>query len=175
MSKNIAGILGISGALLATVFGGFLLVLAAPPSISFTIDGSSTSTFTAGESKAFAIQIANTDEVTVDADIYILDDSDSEVSGISNVSCGEGEDVSNLSFEPIIFCFWDPALAASDEVSFDVTINDSGTYTLVVVTYSDDPLSDGEEKTFPFDQIHYLYPFIFIIFHIKHITGFHGK
>ncbi len=138
----------ISGALLATFFGGFSITLAAPVSVSFTIDGESTSTLTVGETKTFEIQLANTDEVTVDADFYILDDTDTEISGLSNVSCGDGEDVSLLAIEPIVYCFWDPGFAAGETVSFDVVIDDEGDYTFVVFTLNDDPDSDGVENEF---------------------------
>tara|TARA_B100000508_G_scaffold60333_1_gene47397 strand:- start:413517 stop:415472 length:1956 start_codon:yes stop_codon:yes gene_type:complete len=148
MSERIAVIGMISGALLATFFGGFSIAFAAPVNVSFTIDGESTSTLTVGETKTFEIQLANTDEVTVDADLYILDDTDTEISGLSNVSCGDGEDISDLGFEPIVYCFWNPGFAADETVSFDVVIDDEGDYTFVVFTLNDDPDSDGVEKEF---------------------------
>lgn len=134
---------------MASFFVGFFYVFAAPVNVTFTIDGVSTSTLTAGETVTFAIQLTNTDEVTMDGDFSILDESGIEISGFSNISCGNGEDVSALAIDPIVFCFWDPVISTSDEVSFDITIDTAGTYTLLVFTYTDD-LDDfeGIEKEF---------------------------
>lgn len=148
MSERFAGVGLILGVLAATFFGGFSIAFAAPVSVSFTIDGASTSTVIVGESSTFEFQLANTDEVTVDADFSILDDSDTEISGISNVSCGAGEDDSDFTIEQIVYCFWEEGFAESETVSFDITINDAGDYTIIVFTLDDDPNSDGIEHEF---------------------------
>lgn len=145
MSERFAGMGMIAGALLATFFGGFLIAAAAPVNVTFTIDGANTSTLTVGESASFEIQLANTDELTLEALASILDDSDLEISGITNTNCGDAED---LSLDIELDCLWDPELETSDTVSFDITIDDAGDYTLLVTTYTEDELEDPIEHEF---------------------------
>ncbi|XKT75244.1 MAG: hypothetical protein ACJKSS_00420 [Patescibacteria group bacterium UBA2103] len=145
MSGRISFGVRIASLLMATFFGGFLFLQAAPVEVSFTIGGESTREFPVGESSTFSVTFENSDEVTSEVIISILDESFIEVEGLESISCGSGEDYS-LDFE--IDCFWDPAFEGSESVSFDVVIEDAGEYTLFVTTYTDDPEDFGTEHEF---------------------------
>lgn len=144
MHKHLTGILGISGALVATVFGGFLIVNAAV--VSYTINGASTNTFNSGESMTIALQVTSSGaESIADVTAYIhtigsLDD----IPGITNISCSDGDDYSDTSY---VDCVWDAGFQGSKTISFDITIADPGTYVLAIETLTTDNDDDIAEFT----------------------------
>lgn len=120
---------------MASFFVGFFYVFAAPVNVTFTIDGVSTSTLTAGETVTFAIQLTNTDEVTSEVIALIEDDSFLEQGGMTNTSCRSVDE--NYSDDSSLDCLWDTPFAADETVSFDISIADAGSYTFLVLTYDD--------------------------------------
>lgn len=142
MNGRLGMVARISGALMATFFGGFLFASAAPVNVTFTIDGASVSTVTVGEEASFEVQFANTDEATENVVGYILDSEDVELD-LESVSCGDGESFWDPEIDPtFIDCLWEPAFDEAEEISFEVIIDEAGDYTLFIF-----PLNDVGEET----------------------------
>jgi len=139
---------GLSSALLATFFGGFLFASAAaadlsvsvydgPDDIGATLISDSVSLAPGDIAYGFEIELTPTGDGVELLDIFIEDESFDLVVGFSDVSCEGGVDDS--PDDSGVVCFWDPLLTGSAIISFGIVLDTVGEYTLVVITTGSSP------------------------------------
>jgi len=148
MSTYSVRMFGLSSALLATFFGGFLFASAAaadlsvyvydgPDDIGATLISDSVSLAPGDTAYVFEIELTPTGDGVELLDVFIEDESFDLVVGFSDVSCEGGVDDS--PDDSGVVCFWDPILTGSAIISFGIVLDAVGEYTLVVITTGSSP------------------------------------
>lgn len=120
---------GLTSALLATFFGGFLFSSAA--TITFTIDREATATFTPEEAHSFEVQVESGSGVIKSIGSFLEKQDGSSFPTVLSSFCGDADEDYSGDFLDVE-CVWAEGYEGIESVSFNASVTELGEYLLSV-------------------------------------------